>query len=180
MGLITFIITFIIAYLLQFSLPPLMMVLILFLVICTGILFDIIGTAITAAEEKPFHAMGADKIRGSKQAVALIRNADKVANICNDVVGDISGTIGGALTAAIVLGFAHRKMLFSQDMMNAAAIALVAALNVGGRAFGKSYAIEKANHIIFQVGKLLSYAKFINLTPKKSRGKGRLYSRKVK
>lgn len=179
-GLITFIISFVIAYLLQFSLPPFVMLSILMAVICTGILFDIIGTAVTAAEEKPFHAMGADKIRGSRQAVALIRNADKVANICNDVVGDISGTIGGALTAAIVLDFAHRGMLFSKDVINAAAIALVAALNVGGRAFGKSYAIEKANHIVFQVGKLLSYIKFIDLTPKKSRGKGRLYSRKVR
>jgi Mg2+/Co2+ transporter CorB len=179
-GLLTFIISFIIAYLLQYSLPPLVMLLILMLVICTGIFFDIIGTAVTAAEEKPFHAMAADKVRGSKQAVVLIRNADKVANICNDVVGDISGTIGGALTAAMALDFARQKLFLSHDVISAAAIAMVAALNVGGRAFGKSYAIDKANDIVFRVGKLLSYIKFIDITPKKSRGKGRLYSRKAR
>jgi hypothetical protein len=170
----------VIAYLLQFSLAPFIMVLILFIVICTGISFDIIGTAVTAAIETPFHAMGADKVRGSKQAVILIRNADKVANWCNDVVGDISGTIGGAIVAGIVLDFSRHKLFLPKDIINAAAIALVAALNVGGRALGKSYAIENANQIVFNVGKLLSYMKFFNLDPKKNRRKGKSSSRKVR
>jgi Mg2+/Co2+ transporter CorB len=176
----TFLISFIIAYLLQFALAPLFMVLILITVVFTGIIFDIIGTAVTAASETPFHAMGADKVRGSRQTVMLIRHADKVANFCNDVVGDISGTIGGAIIAGIVLVFTHHKMFLPRDIINAAAIALVAAVNVGGRALGKSYAIEKANHIVFQVGKLLSYIKFIDFDPKKNRRRGKLYSRKVR
>jgi CBS domain containing-hemolysin-like protein len=179
-GLVTFIISFIIAYLLQFSLPPWFMVLILCIVIITGVIFDIIGTAVTAADETPFHAMAADKVRGSRQAVLLIRHADKVANVCNDVVGDISGTIGGALIAGIVLVFSHHKMLLAQDIISAAAIALVAALSVGGRAAGKSYAIENANSIVFKVGKLLAVFKFINYNLKKNRRKGKTHTRKGK
>jgi Mg2+/Co2+ transporter CorB len=179
-ALLTFIISFIIAYLLQFSLAPWILVLILIIVIFTGIIFDIIGTAVTAATETPFHAMGADKVRGSRQAVMLIRHADKVANICNDVVGDISGTIGGAIIAGIVLGFTHHKIFLHSDVINAAAIAVVAAFNVGGRALGKSYAIEKANHIVFNVGKLLAILKFIEFDLKKNRRKGKSYSRKVR
>jgi Mg2+/Co2+ transporter CorB len=178
-GLVTFIISFIIAYLLQFPLPPWFMVLILCIVIITGVIFDIIGTAVTAADETPFHAMAADKVRGSRQAVLLIRHADKVANVCNDVVGDISGTIGGALIAGIILVFSH-KMLLAQDIISAAAIALVAALSVGGRAAGKSYAIENANTIVFKVGKLLAIFKFINYNLKKNRRKGKTHTRKAR
>ena len=179
-ALLTFTISFVISYLLQFPLVPMISVLILFLVICTGIIFDIIGTAVTAASETPFHAMGADKVRGSRQAVMLIRHADKVANFCNDVVGDISGIISGAIIAGIVLEFTHRKMLIPRDIIEALAIALVSAFNVGGKAMGKSYAIEKANHIVFKVGKLLSIIKFIDFDPKKNRRKGKSYSRKVR
>jgi Mg2+/Co2+ transporter CorB len=179
-GLLTFTISFIISFLLQFSLAPVISAVILFFVVSTGIIFDIIGTAVTAANEMPFHAMGADKVRGSRQAVALIRQAGKVANFCNDVVGDICGTISGAIIAGIVLEFAQRNMFLPRDILNALAIAFVAAFNVGGKAFGKSYAIENAAHIIFQVGKLLSYLKFLDLDPKRKRRKGKAYSRKGK
>jgi hypothetical protein len=179
-GLLTFTISFVISFLLQFSLALLISVVILFLIVVTGIVFDIIGTSVTAAKETPFHAMGADRVRGSRQAVVLIRQADKVANFCNDVVGDISGTISGAIIAGIVLEFANRNMFLPRDILNALAIAFIAALNVGGKAFGKSYAIRNADQIVFQVGKLLSYLKFLDLDPKRKRRKGKAYSRKGK
>jgi Mg2+/Co2+ transporter CorB len=152
--------------------------LVLFLVVSTGIVFDIVGTAVTAASETPFHAMAADKVRGSRQAVMMIRNADKVANFCNDVVGDVSGTISGAIIVGIALQFTHRNLFLPRDIIDALAIALVAAFNVGGKALGKSYAIKQADHIVFTVGKLLSYIKYLNFDPKKNRRKGKLYSRK--
>ena len=58
----------------------------LIIVMSVGILFDLIGTAVTAAEEVPFHAMASDKKKGAKEALALIRNADRVANVCSDVI----------------------------------------------------------------------------------------------
>ncbi len=64
-------------------------IVILILVILTGIISDLIATAVTAADEVPFHAKAADKKRGAKQSVKLIKNADKVSNVCGDVIGDI-------------------------------------------------------------------------------------------
>ena len=51
---------------------------ILLFIIFIGIIFDLIGMAVTAADEKPFHAKAAKKIPGAKQAIYLVR-ADRVA-----------------------------------------------------------------------------------------------------
>ena len=61
-------------------------ILILILVIGIGIFFDIIGVAVTVANEHEFHAKASKKIEGSKASIKLIRNAPKVANICADVI----------------------------------------------------------------------------------------------
>lgn len=64
-------------------------ILILILVIAIGIFFDIIGVAVTVANEHEFHAKATKRVKGSKDSIKLIRNAPKVANICADVIGDI-------------------------------------------------------------------------------------------
>ena len=64
---------------------------ILFAIILVGILFDIIGVAVTSADEKPFNAMAARKVPGARQAISLLHNAERVSSICNDVIGDICG-----------------------------------------------------------------------------------------
>ncbi|WDC83794.1 hypothetical protein PL321_14940 [Caloramator sp. mosi_1] len=71
-------------------------------IIFVGIIFDIIGVAVTAAEEAPFHSLASRKVKGAKTAVKLIRNADKVSNFCNDVIGDICGVVSGAAGAIII------------------------------------------------------------------------------
>ena len=63
--------------------------LILLFIVLLGILFDIIGVAVTSAEEKPFHSMAAKKVPGAAECIMLLRHADRVASICNDVIGDI-------------------------------------------------------------------------------------------
>lgn len=63
--------------------------LILLLTIFVGIIFDIIGVAVTVAKEEELHAKASKKIRGAKTSIKLIRNSAKVANICADVIGDI-------------------------------------------------------------------------------------------
>ena len=75
--------------------------LILLLFIALGILFDIIGVAVTAANPKPFNSMAAHRVKGAKEALYLIRNAEKVASFCNDVVGDICGIVSGS-TATVI------------------------------------------------------------------------------
>lgn len=149
------------------------------MVILIGVIFDVVGTAVTAAEETPFHAMGAVKVRGSREAIYLIRHADKVANFCNDVVGDIAGTISGALAASIILQVVSQK-LPAKDLLSAAAIALIAACTVGGKSLGKSYAIEQAQQIVFMVGKLISVIPIIDTDLKKTKRKKRSNSRKAR
>lgn len=63
--------------------------LILILTIFVGIIFDIIGVAVTVAKEEEMHAKASKKIQGAKTSIKLIRNSSKVSNICADVIGDI-------------------------------------------------------------------------------------------
>ncbi len=177
MALLTFTISLLISLIFQFSLAWWVALALLCLVVFTGIIFDIVGTAVTAATEAPFHAMGADKVSGARQAVYLLRNADRVANFCNDVVGDISGTMSGAIIASIVLQVAKGITLLSEDWLNSLAIALLAAITVGGKALGKSFAIEYSHQIIHFAGKILA---FFNYQPSKDKGKNRSGSRKGK
>ena len=88
----TFILSIIFSYISTNSISNLEIipaVIILLVVILVGIVFDIIGVAVTVAKEEVFHARATKKIVGSKTAVKLIRNSAKVANICADVIGDI-------------------------------------------------------------------------------------------
>lgn len=178
-SLLSFVISLTISFLSGSSLGFWLSVTVLLAVILTGIIFDIIGTSVTAATESPFHAMAADKVKGSKQAIYLIRSADRVANICNDVVGDIAGTLSGALMVGIVFDFANVFQELGEDLLSSIAVALIAALTVGGKAFGKSYAINNANQIIFVVGKVLSLFK-INFQAKIAKQKKKGNSRKAR
>lgn len=130
------------------------------IIIIINILFDIIGTAVTAADEAPFHSMAASKVYGAKQSIKLIRNADKVSNFCNDVVGDICGVISGAASALIVLkliGDSASPETGESTLEGLIITGLVAALTVGGKALGKSIAIENSNFIIYKVGVVLKF-----------------------
>ena len=75
--------------------------LILLAIVMVGIIFDIIGMAVATADEKPFHSMAARKVPGSQEAIRLLRNAERVSSICNDVVGDICGVVSGSASATI-------------------------------------------------------------------------------
>ena len=63
--------------------------LILIVIILIGIIFDIIGMAVATADEKTFHSMAARKVPGAQAAISLLRNAERVSSIFNEVVGDI-------------------------------------------------------------------------------------------
>ena len=113
---------------------------ILLAIIFLGILFDIIGMAVATADEKPFHSMAARKVPGAHEAIRLLRNAERVSSICNDVVGDICGVVSGSASATIA------ALVMS---------ALVAGLTVGGKAIGKSIAVKSCTQIVHLVGRVL-------------------------
>ena len=76
---------------------------ILLLIVFIGIIFDVIGMAVASADEKPFHSMASRKVAGAQECIMLLRNAERVSSICNDVVGDICGVVSGAASATIAV-----------------------------------------------------------------------------
>ena len=131
--------------------------LILTAVILLGIIFDIIGTAAAAAEQAPLNARAARKMDGARRAVDLVQNADQVANFCNDVIGDISGIVSGTLAAVIVSRLAAASVFEKVEVYGGILLtALVAALTVGGKAWGKNLAITRSTEIIAFAGKILT------------------------
>lgn len=157
-------ITFVISSLLQMIQAGLMskvnlamafVILIAFVLI--GIIFDIIGVAVTSAIETPFHSLSSQKIRGAKEAVRLIRSADRVGSFCNDVIGDIVGIISGSATTAIVVMLISSGVNLNNFTLTVVITAVVAAITIGGKAAGKRVAIENSNNIVFFVGKIISF-----------------------
>lgn len=132
---------------------------ILLAVIAMGIVFDIVGTAAAAAEQAPLNAKAARKVSGARRAVDLVQRADQVANICNDIIGDISGIVSGTLAAVIVLRLAAANPLAPVEFYGGVLLtALVAALTVGGKAWGKNMAINRSTEILLLVGRILNRA----------------------
>ncbi|MGD6774709.1 hypothetical protein [Sutcliffiella horikoshii] len=131
---------------------------IVFIIVFIGIFFDMLGIASTAADEIPFHAMAAERVNGSKQAIQIVRNADRFASFCNDVIGDISGIISGTASAIVVISFTlsvgQREDSLFHYIVAVVFTSVVAAITVGGKAFGKSMAIRYSTPILFQVGRL--------------------------
>ena len=130
--------------------------LLLFFIVALGILFDMVGVAVTAADEKPFHAMAAKKVPGAGKAIWLLRNADKVASFCNDVVGDICGIISGA-ASAVIAGqiIAQIAQTGRGNVVQLAMSGLVAGMTVGGKAAGKSIAMRCSTNIVFLTARVL-------------------------
>ncbi len=131
-------------------------ILLIVVFIALGIVFDMIGVAVTASDEKPFHSMSARKVRGAKVAVLLKKNADKVGSFCNDVIGDICGVVSGSAGAIIASSIANQTSL-SPFLLSLIVTGLIAAFTIGGKAIGKSVAINQCNMILYEVAKVISY-----------------------
>lgn len=125
---------------------------VLILVICFGIFFDIIGLAVATATEVPFHAKATKRHKGAKESIYLIRNADKVSSFCNDVIGDIAGVISGGLAASIVVRIQINMPDYTGVIFNLILTALVSATTIGGKAYCKTIAIKNSYHIVEKCG----------------------------
>ncbi len=155
--LVTFILSMFFTYISTSSINnislPLAILLLVF-VIFIGIFFDIIAVAVTVANESNFHAKASKKVRGSKKAITLIRNAPRVSNVCADVIGDICGVLSGAISAIISIRITSA---FNLDFdIQIIVGALVASLTVGGKAIGKQIANNYCSEIVNVVGKFLN------------------------
>ena len=129
--------------------------LILLVIILIGILFDIIGMAVATADEKPFHSMAARKVPGAQESIRLLRNAERVSSICNDVVGDICGVVSGSASATIAVQILRNFDFSWPQIISLAMSALAAGLTVGGKAIGKSFAVNSCTAIVHGVGRVI-------------------------
>lgn len=133
-------------------------IIVILLFILISIIFDMIGVAITAAEEKPFHSMASKKVKGSKHSVLLLKNSDKLASICNDVIGDVAGVVSGS-AGMLVASELARNFNLNQSLTVLLVTAIIASITITGKAYGKTKAIKNSEAITFKVGKFLNFFK---------------------
>jgi len=128
---------------------------ILLIFIFINILFDVIGVAVATADEKPFHSMAARKVYGGKTAIWIIGKAPIVSNFCNDIIGDITGIISGsmgiAISAAIIKVSGFNDLLTGIIVMS-----VIASITIGGKALCKEIAMKYSNDIVFFISKIIA------------------------
>lgn len=130
---------------------------VLFLVILIGIVFDLIGVAVTVGNEEDFHAQASKKIKGAKTSIKMVRNSAKVSNFCADVIGDICGVLSGAISAMIAMKLTESYGMSSSIQFVFSAI--VSSVTVGGKAITKEIAKKHSTKIISFITKFISVGK---------------------
>ena len=131
--------------------------LILIAIVLIGIIFDIIGVAVTSAEETPFHSMASRKVPEATQALKLIRNAGRVSSFCNDVIGDICGVISGSAAAVIAARVFLLSKSGSEIFLTLLLSALVSGMTVGGKACGKTLAMNSSTSVVRTAARVICF-----------------------
>ena len=155
---LAFIISLVFSFISELTIPNANMVvasILIILFIGIGIIFDMIGIAVTVADIKTFNSMATKRVRGAKLAVKLIKNASRTSSFCNDVIGDICGIISGSagVSLSVILSNSFNLPIFWVTLF---ITALIAALTIGGKALGKSTAMNKSTVILFQFSRVAS------------------------
>ncbi len=157
--IMAFVISFIFSFISDITIPNVNIyigVLLLIVFVLIGILFDIIGVAVASCDIKPFHSMNAKKVRGADVAVVFIKNAAKVSSVCNDVIGDVCGIISGS-TGIIIAKNISDILNVNLSVVTLITTSIIAALTIGGKALGKSFAINRNDIIVYEFSKIVSY-----------------------
>lgn len=159
--MISFFISFIFSFVSEITLPKvnlLFEIVLLFLFIGIGILFDMIGVSVTSSSLAPFLSMASRKVKGAKTSVMLKKNADKVSSFCCDVIGDVCGVVSGS--ASVIIASSISSIVNINSFIVVLIVtAIVSSLTIGGKAIGKSFAINKSNIILYEFAKFISIFK---------------------
>ena len=78
----------------------------------------------------------------------MVRNAEKVSSICNDVVGDICGIISGATGALIVTHITAGTDGATKVLVSLLITGLISAGTIGGKAAGKGIAVAASGRCL--------------------------------
>lgn len=122
-----------------------------------AIVADMLSVAITACDMKPFRAMASKKVRGAKEAIKLKQNADRVASIFGDIVGDVCGILSGAAGATVASAIITDKIVGFWGIVIASLVsAIIAGITISGKALMKRYSMDHAESIVMKFAKFLS------------------------
>lgn len=157
--IISFIISIIFSMLSEMIVPNVNIfigILILIIFILIGIIFDMVGVAVQSADVVPFHSMNSRKVSGADVAVNFKKSADKTSSFCNDVVGDICGIISGS-ASSIIAATLSVKFNLNPVVTVLIVTGIVSSFTIGGKAIGKSIAINKSNYILYEFSKIISH-----------------------
>ena len=155
---ISFSLSILLSFISEITVPNLNLVLgilVALIFVAIGILFDIIGVSVTASDEKVFHSMNSRKVKGADIAVKFKKNSEKVSSFCADVVGDICGVISGS-TAVAIASMISKNFSFNLLITTLLVTAIISSLTIGGKAIGKSFAINKCDIILYEFSKFIS------------------------
>ena len=114
-----------------------------------------IGVAVAQGDISVFNSMASKKVYGSKLAIKLIKNKDKVSSFCNDVIGDICGIISGATGAVIAIKIIEKTNL-NNIFVTVVLMGLISTMTITGKALAKTRAIKNSTNIILRFSKILN------------------------
>lgn len=157
--IITFVISILFTFISETAIPNVNVVvgIILTLVfVLIGVMFDMVGVAVTAADEAVFHSMASKRVRGAKLAIKFKKNADKVSSFCQDVIGDICGIVSGS-TGAVISIKIMQQLNTNNIIVTLVIMGIISALTIGGKAIEKGIAINKSNEILYRFAYIVSY-----------------------
>jgi uncharacterized membrane protein YoaK (UPF0700 family) len=148
-------------------------IIVIFMII--SVITDIIGVAITAVNIQPFRSMSAKKVSGAKEAIVLIKNADKVASVVADILGDICGILSGA-AGVVVTNFLLEDVTNNLEkiLIASAVSAVIAGIIIFGKALGKKFALNNCDNIVLILGKIVKIFTFNKLGNKKNKSSKKL------
>lgn len=127
-------------------------IMLLSFMILISIIFDGIGLSVASCSEAELEKYS----RFKKQydiARYLLKNAEKVNNICADVIGDMCGILSGACGASIVV-----ELSLSGSGSHWATIiisSIIAAVTVGGKASLKKAAVKNSAEFVFMSARMI-------------------------
>ncbi len=131
-------------------------ILVVVILLAVSIVFDVIGVAFACCSLEPILAMASRKVKGSKAAIVLVRNGDKVSSVCSDVIGDMCGILSGAAGAAVAATIIANQTGAVAIIIASVVSAVISALTVFGKAMFKKLAISKSVPIVAFVGRVVS------------------------
>ncbi len=130
--------------------------LIILVLMFVGVIFDMIGVAITSCNAERFVQMQKDGVKYAKESLYLIKNSDKISVICCDIIGDICSILSGACGACIVYKLISTGIESSLvTLVSAVVSGVIACLTIFLKSLEKSVAVNKNKQITLFIAKCI-------------------------